>query len=641
LSTATKRRTTRTPLTAERRAERDSTRLAKFLPTTFDSEAGTVEAVFATETSVRKYFGTEILQISAQAIDLVDFVGAPVLDTHDRGSIRAVIGIVSAYRIHDRKLIGTIRFSKSPEGQAAMAKVAAGEVRDVSVGYTIEAFTETRNAENRIEMTATRWRPFEVSLTAVGADRNAKIRSKETRTMDPDELEELDANEGGNPPPDQTRTRSQARAPAALSPRIERQIERIRSQTIEAGVAEADVDEALDDVRTVDDARTVAFDLLAERSSATRSTPQRTEDRRNTADQRRDLMVDAVRVMFGGEPAKEAANPYYGQGMSSLARTFLEGAGISTRRMSDAMVIDEAMTRAFHTTSDFPTIFIDGSQKWVTEMYMASTTALKPFSRKMNLTDFRSQGIVRPGGFPTHKKLTEAGEIKFSTIDIEENAIKLGTFAIGLRFTREVIVNDRLGIINSILAEAPGSAINDEGDLFFELLSDNAFGGRKLADGKNLFHADHGNLAASGSELNVASVSAARRAMRLQKGVGGKRPAGTAPAYILVGPNRETEAEQLVASLNATTTDEVNPFGGKMKVAVEDRYEGNGWWVLADPKTRPAFVHGYLDGWVEGPRIRIDEPFGTRGLGITSDFDFGCGVYDFRAIYFNPGVGGS
>lgn len=307
--------------------------------------------------------------------------------------------------------------------------------------------------------------------------------------------------------------------------------------------------------------------------------------------------------------------------------------------MSDAGVIDMMLeTRASHTTSDFPLLFIDSGQRVLTEFFAAYPSVLKGLARKRNARDFRPVSLVRPGSFPRHKQVLEDSVIKFGTFDIEADAFVVKAFGIAIAISRQMLINDDLGAISDLLQHAAVSAAEDEGDLLYQILAENAFGGRKLSDGKDFFHADHGNLAASGSIPSVESLTEARMAMRLQTGVGGKGSGGAAPAVILVGPKQETHAEKLVADLSAAVVSEQNPFAGKLRVEVENRYDGLGWWLFADPKVRPALVYGYLDGQIEGPRFRSEEPFGRQGMAFSSEFDFGCGVYDYRAAYRNPGA---
>ncbi len=158
-----------------------------------------------------------------------------------------------------------------------------------------------------------------------------------------------------------------------------------------------------------------------------------------------------------------------------------------------------------------------------------------------------------------------------------------------------------------------------------------------MDDGLPLFHANHGNLSATGFTIAEASVTAARTAMRLQKNVNGTGTAGVTPAVILVGPRMETVAEKFVASISATTTSDVNPFAGKLRVEVENRYDGYGWWMFADPQRRPALVHGYLSG-MNGPQVESQNGWNVLGTEFRCILDFGCAPFDYRAAYYNPGV---
>jgi hypothetical protein len=64
---------------------------------------------------------------------------------------------------------------------------------------------------------------------------------------------------------------------------------------------------------------------------------------------------------------------------------------------------------------------------------------------------------------------------------------------------------------------------------------------------------------------------------------------------------------------------------------------GNAWYLFADPAEAPVYKYG-LSGWLHAPRIRIDEPFGTQGMGMTVEHDFGVGAIDYRGAYKNAGA---
>ena len=65
-------------------------RSTRFEPRTFNVEANTVEGVFAMETPVDRYHGTEILECSDAAIDMARLIGAAVLDSHNQRSTQSL-----------------------------------------------------------------------------------------------------------------------------------------------------------------------------------------------------------------------------------------------------------------------------------------------------------------------------------------------------------------------------------------------------------------------------------------------------------------------------------------------------------------------------------------------------------------------
>ena len=110
-------------------------------------------------------------------------------------------------------------------------------------------------------------------------------------------------------------------------------------------------------------------------------------------------------------------------------------------------------------------------------------------------------------------------------------------------------------------------AANTEAKLFAGLLAENAGLGPKLSNGKTLFHANHGNLAQAASPLSVASLGAARVAMRRQTGIAGEA-INVVPAFLVVPPELETLAEQVLTDIAASEVANVNPSAGKLKLLV-------------------------------------------------------------------------
>ena len=155
-------------------------------------------------------------------------------------------------------------------------------------------------------------------------------------------------------------------------------------------------------------------------------------------------------------------------------------------------------------------------------------------------------------------------------------------------------------------------------------------------DGQTLFHASHGNLA-SGTLLDVAGLDLARKAMRGMKALDGKTPINATPKYLVVGPEMETVAERLLASIYATTVADVNAFSGKLSLLVEPRITDDRYYVFADPAVLPVLEYAYLSS-AQGPQMASREGWDVLGMEFRVVLDFGCGAIDWRGAYFNPGA---
>ena len=74
------------------------------------------------------------------------------------------------------------------------------------------------------------------------------------------------------------------------------------------------------------------------------------------------------------------------------------------------------------------------------------------------------------------------------------------------------MINDDLGALTRIPAAMAMAAANLESDTVYGVLTTNA----ALSDSVALFHATHGNLTGTGTDISVASLGVARALMRKQ-----------------------------------------------------------------------------------------------------------------------------
>ena len=159
-------------------------------PLTYDAESSTVEAVISEGSPVVRAYGTEVLRISQDAVDLsrLHAGGIPLLDHHSQACIDRVLGRATDIWLEDGALIGRFVFAQTEQGRKAEGMVSRGELTGISAGYRVDAWEITKpdgdivdeakvRWDDDLTFTATRWQLFECSLVGVPADGAAMVRS--------------------------------------------------------------------------------------------------------------------------------------------------------------------------------------------------------------------------------------------------------------------------------------------------------------------------------------------------------------------------------------------------------------------------------------------------------------------------------
>lgn len=360
-------------------------------------------------------------------------------------------------------------------------------------------------------------------------------------------------------------------------------------------------------------------------------------DTRNTG-----MAVALAAQMRGKAPADDKAMPYMDMSLVDMAAVCADYRG-SIRSPGDKIRVFEMA--AGHSRSDFPGIFENALNKTLLERYEVQQPTYRSLARKRNFNDFRAHPMVRVGDFPKPQLIGESGEIKFGTFGEKRETAILSSYAVGLRFTRQMMIDDDLSAIDDMVADYGSRLVDFEEELFYSFMATAVLASDGGAVWQTSVPLRGGNLAAAGTAITIASLAAGRAVMRKQVSIPSTATAtdgvkmNLAPAILLVGPDKETEAEQLIASIVPNQVGSVNPFARTLQVVSSAQITGNKWYLFADP-TRgggACFVYGYLNG-AEAPRLRTEELFGHQGMAMTLEMDFGLGANDFRGTYQNPGA---
>ena len=595
------------------------TRRTTLAPATADAEARTVEVVWSTGAPVRRrdmdgqYI--ERLSLAPEAVDLSRLEGASVLDAHRQTAVRDVLGSVRSAAVDGKRGTALIQFSARPEVEPIWQDVQAGILRHVSVGYSVEEWAESTEGGARV-LTAVRWTPHEISLVPTPADPGAHIRMET-------EMPDTETQEAAPTSP-QTETRAEANA-------------EIRSIARIAGLDQSWIDSQIDANADPDTARRAAFEALAARSAP----PIRTEQVRVEMGESHD--DPALRARQMGEALYARINPRHELSAPArryayatpvdMARELLALRGESTLALSPASLV----TRALHTTSDFPIILGDTVGRVLRDAYQTAPSGIRRLGRQTTARDFRAVNKIMLGEAPLLERLNEHGEIKAGTMAEAREAYKVETWARKIGITRQVLVNDDLGAFADLARRMGQAAAETEARILVTLLESGTGNGPLMSDGKALFHAQHGNKAATGAVISDATLSAARLALRTQKGIEDRTIRAT-PRNLLVPPALETTAEKWLASIAPATAADVNPFSGSLSLVVEPRLSSaTRWYVTADPGEIDGLEFAYLSG-AEGPQVESRSGWDVDGIEIRVILDFGAGFIDHRGWYMNPGA---
>ena len=337
-----------------------------------------------------------------------------------------------------------------------------------------------------------------------------------------------------------------------------------------------------------------------------------------------------VAQIMNVDPTNEMALPYMNHSIVEMAALSV---GMTSRSLRTTADREAVLNAGFHATSDFPAIFEDAMNKALLARYQMAEPTYRQISRQRNFKDFRLHNMVRAGDFPKLQKVGEGGEIKSGTFSDSKETAAVVPYAVQFAITRQMLVNDDLNAIDEVINDYGNEVADFEERTFYAFKA-----GAKLSDNKSIYHADHKNLATGGnaSAITVDAIGLGRAAMRKQT-TKDKRKINVTAKILLVSPDKETEAEKLVASIQANDEIKVNPFSGKLRVVSPAELEGNAWELIAEPSRVANFVWGYLDGY-EAPRIRMAEPFGTQGVKISLEHDFGVGAADYRGGFKNTGA---
>lgn len=361
------------------------------------------------------------------------------------------------------------------------------------------------------------------------------------------------------------------------------------------------------------------------------------------ADKRRGGVVAALLVRAGHASKEQIAahsgNPYRGHTLLELARASLEAAGINARGMDKREVVAAAFTQS---TSDFPVLLTDAIHRTLLSSYAVQALTWQRFCKRGTVSDFRAHNRFRVGSLGNLQAKNELGEYKSVAIpDGEKSTISAGTKGYIINLSREIVINDDLGAItDQAAAMGRAAARTVEADVY-ALINSNGGLGPVLADGKTLFHADHGNIGVAGA-MSTTTFNEFRVLMGSQKDVSGNDYLDISPAVLLVPLGMEAGAKLLNQAQYEPSTGK-NAYTPNISLGMfrdivgTPRLTGTRYSAFADANEAPAIEVAFLDG-NDTPFLEQESAFTTDGTSFKVRLDYGVAGHDYRGAATNAGA---
>lgn len=638
-------------------------------PDTWNAEERTIEVCWTTGARGARFDWSRWETIDEELATGADNVrldrlnrGAPVLNTHQSYDLRTQIGVVvpGSARMENGEGVATVKFSDRDEIADIVADIAAGIIRNISVGYLVHTYEITEAQSQRALYRAVDWEPYEISFVPMPFDAGAQTRSRDAaqgghpctiRRALPAAPQEhtMDVNESpaGTTTADTTRATDTETTTTTPTEQQQRQqqpapvnVASIRSAVTNAGLGD---DVAFELIGRHEQTPLTRDALLADigRRFAERDSTAQTQNRITVTRDASETMVrgmgDALFHRFSpGAQLSEQGRAYRRMGLLRMAEELLSARGVSVRDLS----ANEIAERSLHSSSDFPSLVGGALNRRLRASYEENQPTYRIWARRApNAPDFKQIDVVQMSAMPDLSPVGEGGEFKYGTASDGKVSYKMATYGKIIGFTRQMIVNDDLRALDRVVTGFAGSAARLENRIMYGLLVNTV-----MPDNKPLFDASHGNLAPAGTHVTTDALGKGRSRMRLQKGLQ-KEELNLAPRYLIV-PTTEEQAAYQCTSANYVPAkgSDINEFraGGRTAVepvvdAVLDSMTGTAWFLAADSAHVDTAEYCYLDG-AEGVQMSSRIGFTVDGVEFKASLDFAGAVIDHRGFDKNPGT---
>jgi len=589
-------------------------------------ESRQVTLSLSSEEPVERCFGTEILCHDADAVDLsrLEEMGVVLFNHNPNVPIGRVVSVELDEQEH--KVRAVVEFDTDDESERIFQKVKNGTLKGVSVGYAVDVWEDVEGgavSENgRFEgpcSVAMRWTPYELSIVSVPADMTVGVGRSMDVVIREKEKEDMKDNE--KKPVDTAGGLDEAKVAARAVEAERKRVAEINDMCRQFGM---DANAYIENGMSVEEARKGILGELAKERQAIDTAVSVVVDE---GDKMRAAATDglALRAGIKVEHPAEGAREFQGKTLLRLASEIVEReTGKNVRGMTDEMIFRAALTGS----GAFPEILSNVANKSIAQAYQEAPTTYQLWTASGSNADFKEATRYRLSEAGTLEKINENGEFKHDTVGESSVKTSVATYGKTFSITRQALINDDLGILSRIPAIHGAAVRRMVNTMVYKKLTDNP-----TIEGAPLFDKAHNNLQ-DGATLDVAGLGKLKAAMARQTNLLGQEKLNIQPAFLIVPPELEVQAAQLIHSTvdpsknNAT----VNPFANKLSVISDPELTNTKEFYLAAASGyAPTIEVTTLNGNTT-PTLESAVQFDTLGIKWRIYFDVGVNLIDYRGI---------
>lgn len=578
---------------------------------------------------------TEVLDINGANTDNLNTFFKNHIHDVDSAS-----GKISNIRVENNELIGSVTFGSDVESQALLTKYKEGILTDVSVGYEIKDYTvEKRSAANEQDLvTVTNFDIFEVSAVGLGFDGGAKKRSinlNEDSKMDKELLERLAKLEAMS---ERNKEESEElkKLRSIKTTEDNNELKRLKAENLEMKrkaevelmarehgergerVLKANPNATADEFR----AKLLA-DFAGEAVNNIPSSNTKAQERAKMID----AIVDGLALRAGAKIDKpvDNAEKYRYAPLVSIANMLLPE---EQQSLNPVEVAERSLV-----TGDFPLLLQSVGSRVLTSEFEAQQGTYQVWMKMVDVPDFRvMQELTSSLGGGRLQKTLENGDLAELKGAEKAESWKIETFGNKFVLTREMLINDDLGAFTNMVSTFSRMAKTTANGIAYDILQNKGdYATYKMADGSGLYVSARKNSATDA--LSGTALSAGRTAMSKHKSIDGKTPLNIVPKYLIVPPELEVTAKEIIHATAKVGADNVavpNVNENLYTIVVDaEMTSPTAWYLLADHRT---FKMGFLAGTNRSPVIKKNDSSVLRAV-FEGVFDLGVMAEDYRGIY--------